>query len=167
MLVGFLLHHFQVSLSSPIGVFLILIDLFVEICFLLLYVVWLKDKWRATDGTPVLSYKSFRRIEQIAPDKWKPSQWSFACVLYYHLNVDDNRIVWHEVRMNSFLDALRLHFGYERAYYKNEKIKKRNRAMEHYLNLWREDVDRYKKDNNAYIELVNSVLVNTDIKGGR
>ena len=170
MLITLLSYRYLVQHMPAVGISIFIIEGFLDFVLFASYLNWLGTKAYLPTNIPVLSYKSFQRIEQIAPDKWQPSG-SFVYVLYYNRSkcnttVDDWAKIrdWDKIRMRTYLDAVRLYFGYTIPYRRRKKMEKRNSTMEYYLELWKADVECYKRNNRTYVDLVNHVLGNAETK---
>lgn len=106
--------------------------------------LWIGWKCESKDS-PKMHYRAFRRIERMAPKKWRPYQrricetWSIGAV-EYRTSYD-----WDRVDMKTFPEALLCQLTYIIGYKWRAAKKQECETMERYLKCWKEDVKAYQE----------------------
>lgn len=126
--------------------------------FEILYVYWWLT-WRSeTRDMPKMHYRAFMRIEQVAPDKWAPSDPS-RCqakprvpgTVFY--NINGRYMDWEIICMKTFPEAIVFELGYHRKYRKRVREQAANNAIERCLESWKKDVKDYQDKASKLIAL--------------
>ena len=118
----------------------------IELAYVISWLNWRND----TKEMPKIHYRAFRRIERVAPDKWKPRIPRGVFGAKPHVpgtvcyDISGRDMEWKIIRMKTFPEALIFELGYHRRYRKRERKRVENNELERCLKSWQKDLDDYK-----------------------
>jgi len=110
----------------------------VEIIFIVFYCIWRSD----TKEMPKLHYRTFRRIERMAPEKWEPAEYDSTGTVQYNENGWNGTHT--RIAMKTYPEALICKFLYGKQYEKRKRDREINQIMENCVALWKSDIDAYR-----------------------
>lgn len=110
----------------------------VEIIFIVFYGIWRSD----TKEMPRLHYRTFRRIERMAPEKWEPSEYDSTGTVQYNENGWNGTHT--RIAMKTYPEALICKFLYGKQYAKRKRDREINQIMENCVAQWKSDIDAYR-----------------------
>ena len=110
----------------------------IEVLFVVFGMIWRSD----TKEMPRLHYRTFRRIERMAPEKWEPSEYDSTGTVQYNENGWNGTHT--RIAMKTYPEALLCKFLYEKQYQKRKRDQEINQIMENCVALWKSDIDAYR-----------------------
>ncbi len=104
-----------------------------------LYVIMAAVYHASTHGEPKITYRAFRAIEAVAPDKWC---YDYAVPRYR----DDTNIFgrYTDIYMKTFFDAVRCYFGYILPSRRRRTAAQSNLQMKSLVSSWQDDIKDYQ-----------------------
>lgn len=110
----------------------------IEVLFVVFGMIWRSD----TSDMPKLHYRTFRRIERMAPEKWEPASYYSTGIVQYNENGWNGTHT--RIAMKTYPEALLCKFLYEKQYQKRKRDQEINQIMENCVALWKSDIDAYR-----------------------
>ena len=110
----------------------------IEAIFIVFYCIWHSE----TKEMPKLHYRTFRRIERMAPEKWEPSDYDSTGTVQYNENGWNGTHT--RIAMKTYPEALICKFLYGKQYAKRKRDHEINQIMENCVALWKSDIDAYR-----------------------
>lgn len=110
----------------------------IEVLFVVFGMIWHSE----TKEMPRLHYRTFRRIERMAPEKWEPASYDSTGTVQYNENGWNGTHT--RIAMKTYPEALICKFLYEKQYQKRRRDQEINQIMENCVALWKNDIDAYR-----------------------
>ena len=115
---------------------LYIIGIIIVTYFIVIYLNWKLDRRK---DTPRISFKLFKEMYQLNPEKWSMYE------NYLYVNYDDNNTS-HRVDFNNFIDLLRYRRFRKKAKENKNKQARYNAEVE-LVNELQKEIDKYQKEN--------------------
>lgn len=110
----------------------------IEVLFVVFGMIWHSE----TKEMPKLHYRTFRRIERMAPEKWEPASYDSTGTVQYNENGWNGTHT--RIAMKTYPEALICKFLYGKQYEKRKRDQEINQIMENCVALWKSDIDAYR-----------------------
>ena len=114
-----------------------LIGIIIVAGFIVTYLLWRVDREK---DTPRISFKLFKEMYQLNPEKWS----MYENYNYLYVEYDDNTS--HRVDFNNFIDLLR-YKRFRKKIRKNKIKQTRYNAEVELVNELQKEIDKYQKEN--------------------
>ena len=118
----------------------------IEVMFVVYGMIWRSD----TKEMPRLHYRTFRRIERMAPEKWEPAAYDSTGTVQYNENGWNGTCT--RIAMKTYPEALICKFLYGKQYEKRRREQEINQIMESCVALWKSDIDAYRANAKAQVK---------------
>lgn len=119
----------------------------IEVLFVVFDMIWHSE----TKEMPRLHYRTFRRIERMAPEKWEPASYDSTGTVQYnestYMHGSSIRIA-----MKTYPEALICKFFYEKQYEKRKRDREINQIMEECVTCWKGDIAAYQSKAEAQVK---------------
>jgi len=118
----------------------------IEVLFVVFGMIWRSD----TKEMPRLHYRTFRRIERMAPEKWEPASYDSTGTVQYNENGWNGTHT--RIAMKTYPEALICKYFYEKQYQKRMREREINRIMEECVTYWKGDIAAYQSKAEAQVK---------------
>jgi len=118
----------------------------IEVLFVVFGMIWRSD----TSDMPKLHYRTFRRIERMAPEKWEPASYDSTGTVQYNENGWNGTHT--RIAMKTYQEALICKYFYEKQYQKRMREREINRIMEECVTYWKGDIAAYQSKAEAQVK---------------